>query len=84
MARLPRICLPDMPPQIIQRGNKRQVCFGSEEDFSNYAYLLSKYAEEFEVSIHARVLMTNHVHLLATPKQTNGAGKQTNKSMYTT
>ena len=72
MARLPRICLPDMPQHIIQRGNNRQVCFASEEDFSNYAYLLLKYAEEFEVAIHAWVFMTNHVHLLATPKQANG------------
>lgn len=72
MARLPRLCLPGMPQHIIQRGNNRQVCFGSEEDFSNYAYLLSKYADEFDVSIHAWVFMTNHVHLLATPAQANG------------
>jgi putative transposase len=72
MARLTRICLPGMPQHIIQRGNNRQVCFGSEEDFSNYAYLLSKYSDEFEVSIHAWVFMTNHVHLLATPKRANG------------
>ena len=61
-----------MPQHIIHRGNNRQVCFGSEEDFSNYAYLLSKYTDESEVSIHAWVFMTNHVHLLATPTQANG------------
>ena len=32
MARLPRLCLPGIPQQVIQRGNKRQVCFASNED----------------------------------------------------
>lgn len=36
MARLPRVQLPDIPQHIIQRGNNRQICFGSNEDFSAY------------------------------------------------
>nr|WP_244959962.1 transposase [Marinomonas primoryensis] len=35
-----------------------------------YAYWLREYAEKFEVSIHAWVFMTNHVHLLCTPSNT--------------
>ncbi|MCK5395854.1 MAG: transposase [Gammaproteobacteria bacterium] len=72
MARLPRVCLPSIPQHIIQRGNNRQVCFVSEEDFSAYAYWLYQYAKKFEVSIHAWVFMTNHVHLLVTPTTKNG------------
>ncbi|MBD3669276.1 MAG: transposase [Gammaproteobacteria bacterium] len=72
MARLPRICLPGIPLHIIQRGNNRQACFASEEDFAAYVYWLSEYSKKFEVDIHAWVLMTNHVHLLATPWSVNG------------
>ncbi len=68
MARLPRIGLPGIPHHIIQRGNNRQACFASDEDFAAYVYWLEKYARKFRVEIHAWVLMTNHVHLLATPE----------------
>lgn len=72
MARLPRICQPGIPHHIIQRGNNRQACFVSEEDFSTYAYWLAEYSSNFSVAIHAWVFMTNHVHLLATPRKEGG------------
>ena len=75
MARLPRICLPGIPQHIIQRGNNRQTCFASEEDFSAYAYWLDEYARKYRVAIHAWVLMTNHVHLLVTPKTDDGVSR---------
>ena len=37
MARLPRLDVPGVAQHVIQRGNNRQVCFGSEEDFAAYA-----------------------------------------------
>lgn len=64
MARLPRISPIGIPQHIIQRGNNRQVCFGSYEDMAVFAHWLAHYAEEFQVDIHAWVFMTNHVHLL--------------------
>ncbi len=72
MARLPRICLPGIPQHIIQRGNNRQACFASDEDFAAYAHWLNEYASEFRVEVHAWVFMTNHVHLLATPALEDG------------
>jgi phage tail sheath protein FI len=42
MARLKRICPPGIPQHIIQRGNNRQVCFASEEDFTVYAHWLDE------------------------------------------
>jgi len=69
MARLPRIELPDIPQHIIQRGNNHSFCFGSNEDFSAYLYWLKEYSKKYCVDIHARVLMTNHVHLLCTPRK---------------
>ncbi|MCP3674590.1 MAG: transposase [Gammaproteobacteria bacterium] len=72
MARLPRINLPDIPQHVIQRGNNRQNCFYENNDYIVYLSKLKKYSTEFNVKIHAYVLMTNHVHLLATPKTCSG------------
>jgi REP element-mobilizing transposase RayT len=57
-----------VPQQIIQRGNNHQVCFASEQDFAAYITWLKTYAAKFKIEIHAWVLMTNHVHLLCTPR----------------
>jgi len=75
MARLPRLCLPDIPQHIIQRGTNRQVCFAAPDDFAAYAHWLAKAAKDNDVAIHAWVFMTNHVHLLVTPKSDGGISK---------
>jgi REP element-mobilizing transposase RayT len=72
MARLFRVCLPNVPLHVIQRGNNRQVCFGSDEDLAAYAHWLEEYSRKWAVAIHAWVFMTNHVHLLLT--QSTGSG----------
>jgi putative transposase len=69
MARLSRVCPLGVPQHVIQRGNNRQICFASDQDFSVYANWLAEYAEEFGVEIHAWVFMTNHTHLLVTPRK---------------
>jgi len=71
MARLPRVCPVGVPQHVIQRGNNRQVCFASEQDFAAYAGWLKEYSKKYQVEIHAWVLMTNHVHLLCTPRAEN-------------
>jgi putative transposase len=75
MARLTRISPKDIPIHIIQRGNNRQVCFGSNDDYAAYADWLKAYSIKYEVSIHAWVMMTNHVHLLCTPCKENGVSQ---------
>jgi len=64
--------LPGIPQHVIQRGNNRQACFASNADFAAYAHWLREYAVKYEVSIHAWVFMTNHVHLLMTPQTCDG------------
>ena len=71
MARLPRIQLIDIPQHIIQRGNNRSLCFADEQDFATYAHWLTEYSIKHCVDIHAWVFMTNHVHLLCTPRMPN-------------
>ena len=69
MARLPRISPVDVPVHIIQRGNNRQVCFAAEEDYAAFIGWLTEYAKNYMVDVHAWVLMSNHVHLLCTPRR---------------
>ena len=73
MARLPRISPAGVPVHVIQRGNNRQACFVSDEDHKAYVGWLKEYSKKYEVEIHAWVMMTNHVHLLCTPRQEEGA-----------
>ena len=75
MTRLKRICPPNITQHIIQRGNNRQVCFASEQDFEAYVAWLKQYSQHYKVKVHAWVLMTNHVHLLCTPADHNGVSK---------
>jgi putative transposase len=60
---------------VIQRGNNRQICFASEEDFVAYVGWLKEFTVKFGVDVHAWVLMTNHVHLLCTPRKVNGVSQ---------
>ena len=75
MPRRPRIMLANIPVHIIQRGNNRQACFFHEEDYRFYLEWLGEYATDVKCSIHAYVLMTNHVHLLLTPQSKTAAGE---------
>jgi putative transposase len=72
MARQPRLTLPGYPHHIIQRGNNRQAIFAAPGDQQKLLDLLADYAEQFNVAVHAYVLMSNHIHLLATPSTVDG------------
>jgi len=69
MPRKPRMYLPDIPCHVIQRGNNREACFFSDQDYQFYLECLHNASERYRVKVHAYVLMTNHVHLLLTPKR---------------
>ena len=72
MPRLPRLSVRLYPQHVVQRGNNRQPCFLDEEDYRHYLACLGKASTKYAVSIHAYVLMGNHVHLLLTPKTDTG------------
>ena len=52
------------PCYIIQRGNNRNACFFTEEDYLYYLYQLGDACLRCKIQLHAHVLMTNHTHLL--------------------
>jgi len=67
--------LPGIPYHLVQRGNNRKACFFDTEDRECYLELLSQALEHYGVALHAYVLMTNHIHLLVTPDQTDSISR---------
>ncbi len=68
MARLPRVVIPGCPHHLIQRGNRRQPVFFSDEDRAFYLILLKRQFDKFGVALWAFCLMANHVHMIAVPR----------------
>jgi len=75
MPRQPRVDLANTTQHVIQRGNNRESCFRSSEDRRCYLDWLRDTSRELDISLHAYVLMDNHVHLLATGKHTGAIGR---------
>jgi putative transposase len=69
MPRPPRLELPGVPLHVCQRGNNRAACFFGDVDRRFYLKCLARSAARADCAIHAYVLMTNHVHLLLTPRR---------------
>lgn len=75
MARLPRLVIPHQVHHIIQSGSDGKVIFADEEDHAVFLRWLGEAARQFQVAIHAYVLMPDHLHLLATPADESGLGR---------
>ena len=75
MPRRPRLVVRDIPLHIIQRGNNKQQCFFSDSDHLIYLELLRRGASRAGCSVHAYVLMSNHVHILVTPSDEYGPAR---------
>lgn len=72
MPRHERFMVAEVPVHVIQRGNNRGACFFHEEDYTLYLHHLQELADRLRCAVHAYCLMTNHVHLLLTPKTVDG------------
>ncbi len=67
MARQARLTVPGHPHHLLVRGNNRQPIFVDDDDRRRLLAQLGDTLREHAVSLHAYVLMPNHLHLLATP-----------------
>jgi putative transposase len=83
MSRLPRLFVPDIPAHVTVRGNNHQDIFRCDGDRLLFRSSLRAACVRHGVRLHAYVLMTNHVHLLATgrdpwsiAKAIQGIGRQ--------
>jgi REP-associated tyrosine transposase len=74
MPRQPRFFAPDQPLHVIQRGNNRCAIFGQEEDYRVFHDWFTDACHHHECLVHAYVLMTNHVHLIMTPRSARSVG----------
>ncbi len=68
MVKFARLIVPGCPHHVIQRGNRRQRVFFSDEDRAFFLILLGRAAHKHGISIWAYCLMDNHFHLVAVPK----------------
>lgn len=68
MPRQRRYRIPDIPQHVIARGIDRNACFFDPSDYRRYLELLQEASAKHACLVHAYVLMTNHVHLLMTPR----------------
>ena len=75
MPRMPRYACPGQPQHVVQRGNNRCAMFVAVSDYLLYRDCLLSACQRYGCAIHAYVFMTNHVHLLATPRNASSLGK---------
>ncbi|MEA3277135.1 MAG: transposase [Pseudomonadota bacterium] len=57
---------------VILRGIDRSAIFFADDDYRRFLALLAEVGASASVTVHAYVLMTNHVHLLMTGSSDNG------------
>jgi len=69
MVRPLREVFPELPHHVRQRGVRKNATFHEDSDYLLYIRALRDACIEFVVKIWAYVLMTNHVHLIAVPKE---------------
>jgi putative transposase len=63
-----RIFVPDASVHVYHRGNNRIAIFGEESDCEVFLRILKTAVESYDTAVHGFVLMTTHIHVLATPK----------------
>jgi putative transposase len=75
MPRTARVVVPDVALHVRQRGNNGLPCFYRSSDYQIYLRYLLVFAARFGCMIHAYCLMTNHVHLLLTPRDMHACAR---------
>ncbi len=72
MPRVARVVFPGVPHHITQRGNRREAMFFTEEDRLAYLAWLREYSQKHKVQVLAYCLMSNHTHMILTPRTQEG------------
>jgi len=75
MPRNARIVIPNIAHHITQRGNNKQDVFFVDDDKETFLKLLGEQSRRFGVIIDGFCLMTNHIHIIATPTKTDSLAK---------
>ncbi len=72
MPRLPRLNLVDVPQHIVQVGHNNLACFFDDEDYQFYIHSLKVAADQYQVDVHAYVLLPSSIQIIATPRVPQG------------
>ncbi len=85
MPRVARTVIPSAAHHITHRGNNRQDVFFVDDDRRTYLAILEQQSKKFGLLVQGYCLMTNHVHLLATPKSEASLAKAVGRThlLYT-
>lgn len=75
MPRKLRFYVPGASVHAVQRGHNRSAVFFADLDYLEYLRCLKQATDSCGCTIHAYVLMTNHVHLLLTPERADSVGR---------
>ena len=75
MARLPRYSIINQPQHIILQGRVGQTVFHQGQDYQYFHDCLDAAAYNYRLKVHAYVLMPDHVHVLATPGNTDSVAR---------
>jgi len=71
----PRFVLEHVCYHIITRGNQKQQIFLEPGDFSEFIRRLRRYKRKYGFSLYGYCLMTNHLHIIGEPKDSQGLAK---------
>lgn len=73
--RLPRLSVANVPQHVIVRGNNSESIFRGHHDCKSYLFFLQGAAKKYQASVHAYVLMPNHVHFLISSQLDKGVSR---------
>ena len=82
MPRQARTVIAGAPHHVTQRGNNRQDVFFADDDRRVYLDLLGEQCVREKVDVLAYCLMTNHVHLVATPEAEAALGRAVGRTHF--
>ena len=82
MPRLARIVLKNVPHHITQRGNNQQDVFFLDDDRTVYLELLKEQSQRFGLDVLGYCLMTNHVHIIAVPRNDTALAKAIGRTHF--
>ncbi len=75
MPRIARVVLPGHPHHVTQRGVRSMDVFRDDDDRLEYLSLMRGQADRHGISIISYCLMSNHVHLIAVPEDSDALAR---------
>jgi putative transposase len=82
MPRSARIVVPDIPHHITQRGNRGYDVFFDDADRETYLGILRDQVQRHELKVHGWCLMSNHIHLIATPPREDSLARAVGRTHH--